>query len=164
MVTVSFSIHQSLLLPRDTTPQVNMAFYLPTPSGRHHRYPQTSLGLHGLSSLRRQIVPRCIPQITLCNHSHSNHRARARRPSLQIHKSRVHSHYGQAITSTGITSSRAVRFLGLQTIHVREASTPLCLIGDLDQVRSWVGLRLDRRRKTECWRTKQPTSSESNEV
>jgi hypothetical protein len=115
MVTVLFSIHQSLLLPRDTTPRVNPAFYLPTPSGRHghHRCPQIWLGLCGLSSLRRQILPRCIPQITLCNHSHSSRRARGRHPSLQIHKSRVHSAYGQVIFSTGITSSRAVRSLGL---------------------------------------------------
>jgi hypothetical protein len=113
MVTVLFSIHQSLLLPRDTTPRVNLEFYLPTPSGRHHRCPQTSLGLHGLSSHQRQILPRCIPHITLCNHSHSSRRARDRRLSLQIHKSRVHSHYGQATPSTGITSSRVVRFLGL---------------------------------------------------
>jgi hypothetical protein len=158
-VTVLFSIHPSLMLPRDTTPRVNLAFYLPTQSGRHHRCPQSSFGLHGPSSPRRQILPRCIPQITLCNHSHSSRRARDRRPSLQIRKSQVHSHYGQAISSTGTTSSRAVRFLGPQTIHVREGSTPLCLIGDLDQVRSWVGLPLSRRRKTEGWRIKRPNES-----
>lgn len=110
MVTVLFSIRPSLSLPRDTTPRVNPAFYMPTSSGRHHYCPQTPPGLHGLSSLRPQILPICIPQ--MCNRSHSSRRALGRCPSLQIHKSRVRSHYGQAIYSTGITSIRAVRFLG----------------------------------------------------
>ena len=91
-VTVLFSIRQSSLLPRGTTPRVNPAFYLHTPGGHHHRFPQTPLCFHSLSSPRRQILPRCIP--ALCNHLHSSHRARGRLPSLQIHKSRVHSHCG----------------------------------------------------------------------
>jgi len=145
MGTVLFSIRPSLLLPRDVTPGASPAFCPLTLSGRRHRrFPQTPLGLHGRSSLRRQTLPGHIhcrqllpirsPWITPYNHSRPSRRARGRRPSLQIHKSRVYNHCWQAISSTGITSSIAVRFLGLKTIHVCEESAQLYSIGDIGQV------------------------------